>query len=177
MIQNYIGDDNKFIIAWRKVLKKAPIDFITHLAITTQKFDAMHQINSQNSPIHVAAIDSSLDFYKQMMVQLADMNKRNIFGDIHDEIWALIFAAGNGKIEIYKDIAEELGDKNPARFDGVTPLYIGAQQGHYEICKFIVANVDDKNPARPDGVTPLFMAAQNGHYEICKLIISNVYDN
>ena len=35
--------DNEFLTAWRKVLKRASIDFITRLAIATQKFNAIHQ--------------------------------------------------------------------------------------------------------------------------------------
>ena len=120
----------------------------------------------------MAAIDGSVEFYKQMMVKLDDMNKENIFGDNHP----LIAAAGYGQLEICKHIIGELEDKNPARFDGVTPLSVAAHRGHYEVCKFIMANADDKNPATPNGVTPLYLAAQNGQYEICKLIITNVDD-
>ena len=38
MIQNYIGDNNEFKTAWRKVLKKAPVDFVTYVAISTQQY-------------------------------------------------------------------------------------------------------------------------------------------
>ena len=170
MIQNYLGDQNDFLTAWKKVLKQVPVDFVTQVAIATQKFNARHRMHSQNNPIHVAASDCSVDLYKQMMVKLADMNLENIFGNNHP----LFLAAAGGQIDIYKHIFWELGDKNPARLDGATPLYIAAQNGHYEMCKLIITYVDDKNPARNDGVTPLFIAALNGHFEICKLIISNV---
>ena len=74
MIQNYIGDDNEFLTAWRKVLWKVPVAFVTQIAIVTQKVNAIHQIQSDDSPIHVAASDGSVDLYKQIMVKLADMN-------------------------------------------------------------------------------------------------------
>ena len=51
MIQNYIGDDNEFLTAWRKVLKRAPIDFVIRLAIATQKVNATYQVHFQDSPI------------------------------------------------------------------------------------------------------------------------------
>ena len=65
-------------------------------------------------------------------------------------------------------------DKNPARNDGVTPLFIAAQKGYFKICSLIVENVEDKNPARNNGITPLYIAAKNGHFEICKMIIENL---
>ena len=172
MIQNYVGDNNEFLLAWKKVLKRAPIDFVSHLAIATHKFNAIHQLQFYNSPIHVAASDGSVDLYEQIMEKIAHLSPENIFGEIHP----LFHAAENGQFEIYKHIIGKYGENNPARFDGVTPLYMAAENGHYEICKLIISNVYDKNPARDDGATPLYIAAQNGHFEICKLIIAYVDD-
>ena len=81
IIQNYIGDDNEFLAAWRKVLTKAPVDFVTQVALATKHFYAKPQIHSLISPIHVAASDSDVEFYKQMMVVLDDMNPKIIFGN------------------------------------------------------------------------------------------------
>ena len=169
MIQNYIGDVNGFSTAWRKVLRRVPVEFTMQIAIATQQFYAEYEIHSQTSPIHVGVSEyGSLELYKEMMAQLADMNPQNLFGNIHP----LLVAAQSGQFEICKHIIGKLRDKNPAGCNGVTPLYEAAQYGHYEICKLIVSNVDDKNPARNDGVTPLYAAAEFGYYEICKLIIS-----
>ena len=172
MIQNNIGDENEFLTTWRKVLRKAPVDVVTHIAIATQLLPAKYK-ERVISPIHVAADDGDLDLYQWMMLKLAGMNKTDIFGKPHHP---LFFAAYKGNLDICKHIIGELDDKNPAGFNGVTPLYIAAERGHYDTCKLIIANVDDKNPAKPNGVTPLFMAAQNGHYRICKLFITNVDD-
>ena len=83
MIQNYIGDVNEFSTAWRKVLTKTPVDFVTHIALATQRFDAEPQIHSLLSPIHVAANDGSVDLYNQIAAKLADMNQTDIFGNFH----------------------------------------------------------------------------------------------
>ena len=83
MIQNYIDDDNQFITVWKKVLMKAPVDFVTKVALTTRQCNAKYQINFQSSPIHVAAGVGSVDLYKQMMIKLVDMNPENIFGNNH----------------------------------------------------------------------------------------------
>ena len=37
MIQNYLGDQNDFIMAWTEVLKKVPVVFVMHLAIAMKK--------------------------------------------------------------------------------------------------------------------------------------------
>ena len=159
MIQNYLGDHNDFLTAWRTVLKQVPVDFVMQVAIATQKFNARHRMHSQNNPIHVAASDCSVDLYKQMVVKLADVNLENIFGNNHP----LFVAAHSGNYDVCKLIITNVDDKNPARHNGVTPMYLAAQNGHIEICKLFIANADKKNPAMHDGVTPLYMAAQGGH--------------
>ena len=170
MIQNYIGNDNKFLTAWRKVLTKTTIDFVAQIAFATKQSRSNVFLVQTVSPISVAVIDGSLDLYKEMMVKLSGMNQKDIFG----EESPLFLAADIGHYDICKLVIANMVDKNPARHDGVSPLYMAAQNGHYKICKLIISNVDDKNPAMYDGVTPLFIAADQGHYEICKLIISNV---
>ena len=46
---------------------------------------------------------------------------------------------------------DNVGDKNPAKNNGATPLYLAAQEGHFDVCKLIMEKVDRKNPARKDG--------------------------
>ena len=40
LIQNYISDDNEFLAAWRKVLTKAPVEFVIQVALATQQLNA-----------------------------------------------------------------------------------------------------------------------------------------
>ena len=170
MIQNYIGDDNKFFKVWRKVLSKAPVDFVAQISFATKRSHSKNFFIQTVSPISVAVFDDSLYLYREMMVKLADMNQTDIFGEDNP----LFLAAHMGYYDICKLIIANMVDKNPARHDGVTPLYLAAQNGHYKICELLISNVDDKNPAIYDGVTPLYIAAVRGHYDICKLIITNV---
>ena len=181
MIQNHIGDNNEFITTWRKILRKAPVDFVTQVALATQQY---HQnceyhveyiAHSGISPIHVAASNSNAELFHQMMVKVFDKNQTvmkptDIWGKYHP----LLIAACRGNYDVCKLIIENADDKNPRAHDGGTPLFEAAYQGHYEICKLIISNVQDKNPARPDGSTPLCIAAEKGHFEICQLIIANV---
>ena len=84
MIQNYIGDVHEFSTVWRKVSRRVSVDFVTQIAIATQQFHGKRKIHSQTSPIHVAVSEyGNLDLYKQMMVKVADMNPKNLFGEIH----------------------------------------------------------------------------------------------
>ena len=172
IIQNFIGDVKTFSKAWKKVLSKAPVDFVAQVAITTQQFHTKYRLLSQISPIYVVATVGNLVLYQQMMAKLANMKQKYIFGNNHP----LFLSAHAGNYDIFNFIVVNVDEKNPASRDGVTPLYVAAQNGHYEICKLIISKVDNKNPAKHDGVTPLYIAACNGHYEICKLIISNVDD-
>ena len=111
MIQNYISDDNEFLSAWRKVLRKEPVDFVTHFAIATQKVNAIDQVQSRDSPIHVAASVGNVDLYEQIMVKLADMNPKTIFGDVHPLFYAVYY----GNLDICKHIVGELGEKKSCK--------------------------------------------------------------
>ena len=62
-IQNCIGDNNKFSKAWKKLLTKAPFDFVIQVAIASQQARATFQLY-QFSPIHMAAAEGSLDLYQ-----------------------------------------------------------------------------------------------------------------
>jgi ankyrin repeat protein len=46
-------------------------------------------------------------------------------------------------------------DKNPADFNGETPLQMAAGNGELEIVKLLLEHARDKNPADKDGETPL----------------------
>ena len=109
MIQKCIGNDNKFITVWRKVLTKAPVDFVIKVALTTRQCEANNEIQFPISPIHLATRVGSVDLYKQMMVKLVDMNPKNIFGNNHP----IFLAAAGGQFDIYKHMFWELGGKNP----------------------------------------------------------------
>ena len=63
-------------------------------------------------------------------------------------------AAWNGHFKICEFFIRNLAEKNPAKNDGVTPLFRAAQNGQFRICKLIIENVENKNPARNDGVRP-----------------------
>ena len=79
-IQNYVGDKNKFSKAWKKLLTKAPSDFVMQVAIACQQARATFQIfNIQISPIHMAAAVGNLDLYQLIMLKLAGMNQTDIF--------------------------------------------------------------------------------------------------
>ena len=109
MIQKRIGDVNKYPTAWKKVLLKAPVDFVAQIAIATQQPHTKNEILSQFSPVHVAISGGNLDLYQQMIVKLADMKQTDIFGRFHP----LFLAAHTGQYDICKLMIGNMDDKNP----------------------------------------------------------------
>ena len=71
-------------------------------------------------------------------------------------------------LEICKLIIENIADKNPADYDGNTPLHLAANTPiynapsidyeHLNTCRLILENVGDKNPANNLGKTPKDLA-------------------
>ena len=81
--------------------------------------------------------------------------------------------AKEGHLEAYLLMFENVQDKNPIDFHGITPLHYAAQNGHLEVCQLILENVQEKNPKSNDGWTPMHYAAQNGHKEEGKMNLEN----
>ena len=48
----------------------------------------------------------------------------------------------------------QLIDKNPSNYHGVTPLHLAAKEGNGQICRLILDYVEDKNPEDNFGDTP-----------------------
>ena len=53
-------------------------------------------------------------------------------------------------------------DKNAAKDDGLTLMYIAAQNGHHRVVETLLTAGADVNSACNKGVTPLWIAAQGG---------------
>jgi ankyrin repeat protein len=67
-------------------------------------------------------------------------------------------------------------DKNPADFDGQTPLHWAAMFGYLEIVKLLLEHATDKNRADMDGKTPLHLAVEEGNLETVKLLLQYAKD-
>ena len=85
-----------------------------------------------------------------------------------------------GKLELYKEISEQIDDINPKTGEGFTPLHHAAVKGHLDLCKYIMEQIEDKNPKNVDGTTPLHMAARKGklsntYMPILKVIFLKIF--
>lgn len=111
---------------------------------------------------------------------------------------SLHYVAISGEIEIFKGVfesallrnhdkdlviiddlvienRENILSKNPADFQGITPLHLAVKYDQIEVCKFIIENIKENNPKDfIHGSTPFHYAAEMGHIEICQLMIQNV---
>ena len=77
---------------------------------------------------------------------------------------------------IVKLIIEKVQNKNPADYNGTTPLHCAALRGDIDLFNLILEHAANKNPNSPTHRTPLHLAAREGHVKVCKAILENVED-
>ena len=82
---------------------------------------------------------------------------------------ALHFAAENGLTDVCKLIIENIDYKNPAAYNGCTPLHLAAMEGNLEIVRLFVETGVDKN-CLFYGRTPLDLAGPLRPYSFYKLL-------
>ena len=133
---------------------------------------SMRYIETDLTPLHIAAIKGNLEVFKLIFVNELYTNSANE----KEKLTPLHIAAQNGHFEICEYILENVEDKNPPRKYERTPFHTAVSNGYLEICKLMIKNVSDINSADSYGETPLHIAARNGHVEICRIIIENMKD-
>ena len=163
--------------AWRRCLHQVPVVKIKELVIAAHNFFKNQSSfnNKQWSPLHIAANNGNLDFYKYIARKCGCINHVR-----DDGIAAIHMAASEGHLEIVKFIIDNLQDKNknPGATDpdGLTPLHLAALKGHFETCKFIMNLLTNKNPRTKNGWTPLHCVAEGGNTKIYKLLMENLVE-
>ena len=123
----------------------------------------------------------SISSHLRKLQDVSEHIRRN-FDD--PDLGRLIIAAGQGNLDLMKQIVENSKFRNPNPPDdggiGLTPLHIAASMGHLSIVKFLLPLISDKNPkttVKYEERTPLHEAALNGHFDVVKYIVSNISDN
>ena len=84
-------------------------------------------------------------------------------------------AAQHGFLDIVKElmlVIIEPEHKNPAAYDGLTPLHLAARNNHQDVLEYILEFVVDKNPKDMRGITPLHLASLNNHEKIVKCLLN-----
>jgi hypothetical protein len=69
-------------------------------------------------------------------------------------------------------LVSEGADKEKARSNGATPLFLACHKGQLDVVQLLVSEGADKETARSDGFTPLLMACQEGHLNVVQLLVS-----
>ena len=133
---------------------------------------SMRYIETDLTPLHIAAIKGNLEVFKLIFVNALYTNPANE----GEKLTPLHMAAQNGHFDICKYILENVEDKNPLTKYERTPFHTAVSNGHLEICRLMIKNSFDINSADRSGETPLHIAARNGHVEICRIIIENIKD-
>jgi ankyrin repeat protein len=84
---------------------------------------------------------------------------------------AFLVACLEGHIETAQLLLEAGADKDQARTDGSTPLYIACKHDHIKVVRLLLEAGADKDQARTDGCTPLFAACQYAHTDVVQLLL------
>ena len=199
MLQKYNKNHVEFQDDWKKVTTKVPCEILKRLAIATEQFYTFcsKRLQFQHSPMHIVSERGILSLCKFIAEKNVVINPRikdgcsalhfaaheghldvcqlfllNENGNADNfEGWTPLHnAAAIGEFEIYKCIAKNLEDKNPALNDGGTALHLATEHGMFEIVEYIIGNIQKINPADDEGWTPLHVAAINDRLEIFKYI-------
>ena len=99
----------------------------------------------------------------------------------------LLIASQFSHLEVARLLLDAKADKDKAKNDGATPLFIAAQTGHLElawrhpivhaqngnleVARLLLDAKPDKDKARNDGATPLRIAAPNGNLQVARLVL------
>ena len=70
---------------------------------------------------------------------------------------------------------DSVEDKNPAAYDGDTPLHMAAKGGHLEIIRLLIDNGEDRRQTFNE-LTPIQIAASYGHFRSCLYLMSSFQD-
>ena len=69
---------------------------------------------------------------------------------------------------------ENIGDKNPAKNDGGTPLHCSARNGYTAISRLIIEKIADKNPATYHGWTPAIVIVTDKDWMLIGVILITI---
>ena len=161
---------------WINLFKKANTETIMNFGCAVNKFYSKRGLNYLNyegiTPLHVVAGVGNVPLFDMILGHAQNKDPIDHLG-----FGPMMFAVGNGHIEMTKAIMKKSEDKNPkAAVYALTPLHTAAIFGHLEIFKMIMEEAQDKTPKDISGWTPLHTAALHGQMNICKTIIDYLED-
>jgi ankyrin repeat protein len=173
--------------AWKKVVRKTPVETIKELAVAVHKYLPTLSRNHESfkfDPLMTGVFCGSLNLCKHVIEKTGE-----------DEMVVPLIAAAylgvvnvNYPLDVFKFLFEKADDKNPIlKYPMMTTAYwqhIGnrtllhdlTEQRHLEMCKLIIEKVEDKNPQDINGVTPYHIAAAVDDVKLCRILMENLID-
>ena len=174
----YLDVENKtgFFISSKET--KSPLS-IMHVAVRDENVQAVkfcieylkmdknpgvqiENISKGKTPLHLAAQLGNLEMVQLIRSCLNLINPTNELG------WSVLhLAAANGHVDIVKEIAKDLYQKDPkAGTENWTPFHMAAIQGHLEIVKYLYEVGADISITDKNGCNALDLARRNNHHSI-----------
>ncbi len=117
------------------------------------------------TPLHRAAMDGHKALVELLLVNKADVNAKNYWGEtpLHRAV------LGNQQ-EVATLLLAHGAEVNATTSSGMTPLHWATNRGHKEVVELLLANAVDVNAKDKSGWTPLDWALKNGHTAIAVLL-------
>lgn len=116
-----------------------------------------------NTLLMLAVRDGHLPLMEALLVNRANLNRRNQFGDS-----ALMLGALKARLETVRRLIDLGADLNP---DGWTPLHYAIFGGSKEVTAFLIAKGAKLDARAPNGQTPLMVAVKLGTLDFVQQLI------
>jgi ankyrin repeat protein len=134
------------------------------------EYDRWPRLQSQWSPLHIAAECRDLILLKHVISRTEDENHQHSeYSDNHLSV--LHLAAQEGFLKACEFIINRSLYKGEKDRRGWTPIDYAAIFGHLEVCRFLLQNID--NFPMCDLKIPLLYATHHGHTEVFKLFFEH----
>ena len=174
----YLDVENKTGFFIRTKETKSPLS-IMHVAVRDDNVQAVkfcmeylkmdknpgvqiENISKRKTPLHLAAQLGNLEIVQLIKSCL------NLINPTDEGGWSVLhLAASNGHVDIVKEIAKDLDQKDPkAGTENRTPLHLAAMQGYLEIVKYLHEVGADMCITEKNGCNALDLARKNNHHSI-----------
>ncbi len=143
------------------------------LSLLSAAIPSVMQANNDNLSKTNFNLEESVKSNDIVKIKQAIKSGTNVNLPFCDYFTPLIYAAGNGCLEVVELLLANGAEVNLQNNYGGTALMNAADRGHLETVKLLLANGAHVNQRSYDGGTTLMCAALMGNLEVVKLLLAN----
>ena len=139
------------------------------------EYERFPRLQSQWSPLHIAAECNDLILLKHVIERTKDENHVHSYIHSDNDLSALHLAAQEGFLKACEFIINWSLYRGEKDKQGWTPIDYAAIFGHLEVSRFLLQHIDDF--PMTDLKIPLLFATHHGHTEVFKLFFEHARNN